>query len=90
MRGFMIRDLLKRNGEDKRCFYIVLVVMNTFHMASDFMIFFLSQLIILYSESLFGSLNGSLSILILTNLHSIGSKLYLMEISGYHNEIYND
>ena len=64
--------------------------MYTFHMIFDFLIFFLANLFILVSTSMFDAINNSLGILILNNLFNMGSKYFLLELSGYFQEIQND
>ena len=51
-------------------------------------IILLTVLTIIYSTSLLNALNDSLSIIVLVNLNTMASKLFIMELSGYYNNVY--
>lgn len=49
----------------------------------------LTVLTMVYSKTTLDVVNNSLSILVLFNIHGMASKIFLMEVNGYYNQIYN-
>ena len=78
-----------RYKKDKKCIFVVFWCIFTLHIFVNLTISFHTISILFASNKLIDALNDSLSILVLTNLHSMISKLFIMELSGYHNDTYN-
>ena len=68
----------------------VFALMFTLHLIMDFLIFLLANIYILISPTIFDAVNNSLSILITSLVHTMGSKFFLVTFVGSYNTIYSD
>ena len=86
-RGLQFQDAVRRNNRDGqgKLIFKVFFFLFSMHWMVEKLIYLLTILIVVYSFTPLEALNNSLSILVLINLHSMASKIFLMEFSGYHN-----
>lgn len=68
--------------------YKLFMVLQSLHLTFDFLIFLLANITIITKATLDGALGGAFGILVLNSLHSMGSKYFMMELTGYHNKVY--
>ena len=86
-RCLQIKDAVRRNNRDGqgKLIFKVFFIMFSMHWMVEKLIYLLTILIVIYSFTPLDAVNNSLSTLVLINLHSIASKMFLMEFMGYHN-----
>ena len=89
-KAISINDSIERHRTDRRAMYWAFTCMYTMHIVFDFLIFLLANFFILLSPSLFDAINNSIGVLILNYLYTMGSKYFLLDLSGSLNDIYND
>jgi hypothetical protein len=87
-RALGLKDAIDKNRKEGNIMFKAFIFLYSSHLLFDFIIFLLACITIITKKTLDEALGGSLGILCLNSLHMMGSKIYLMELTGYHNKIY--
>lgn len=87
-RALSLKDSLAMNKANGGCLLKCFIALFMMHLFFDFLVFLLANITIITKKTLEEALGGALGILCLNSLHTMGSKYYMMELSGYHNKVY--
>lgn len=86
----LLLDSILRNKQIGTIMLKVFTLLFTVHMIFDFVLFFMSNMFILFSPTIYDAVNNSLGILILQSMYQMGCKIFLANLSLDYHEIYND
>lgn len=77
---FLIKQAHALYIKNKCCVVKLMIILFNIHLFLDALMFLLSSIFIVVSDSFYDAINNALALLIINYLHSMGSKFFMMEL----------